>query len=416
MHKNSRFIEQQRVVITGGGTISSLGNSWQEVSQALQRKRNAVCFMGDWQQYSEMNTRLAAPVLDFSLPDYYSAKRKRGMGRVAQMAVRATEMALEQAGLLDDDVLRGGQTGVAYGSASGNSNAALEFFNLLENQSMSRINSTTYLRMMSHTAAINISVYFGTQGRMYTTSSACTAGSQGIGFAYEAIRSGQQQVMIAGGAEELCPTQAAVFDTIFAASTANATPELTPRPYDQQRDGLVLGEGACTLILESYAHAKARGADILAEVIGYGTNTDGYHLVRPRQATMAKVMELCLQDAGINSDEIGYVSAHGTATEHGDIAESLATEQVLGKNIPISALKSYTGHTLGACGAFETWASIMMMREDWFAPNLNLSCVDSRCAELDYIRDECREINTQIIMSNNFAFGGVNTSLLIKRL
>ncbi|MBL4851591.1 MAG: beta-ketoacyl-ACP synthase [Gammaproteobacteria bacterium] len=416
MHKNSHIKGQQRVVITGGGTISALGDNWQDVSQALKNKRNAVCFMEDWQQYSEMNTRLAAPVRDFSLPKSYSIKQKRRMGRVAQMAVRASELALEQAGLIGDKVLSSGQAGVAYGSATGSSDAALEFFSLLENQSMARMNSTTYLRMMSHTAAISISVHFATQGRMYTTSSACTAGSQGIGFAYEAIRSGQQQVMIAGGAEELCPTQAAVFDTIFATSTANTTPEKTPRPYDQQRDGLVLGEGACTLILESYDRAQARGADILAEVIGYATNTDGYHLVRPRQETMAKVMELCLQDANISASEVGYVAAHGTATEYGDIAESLATEQVLGTSTPISALKSYTGHTLGACGAFEAWASIMMMSEEWFIPTLNLHNIDPRCGDLDYIRDECRGISPQIIMSNNFAFGGVNTSLLFRRI
>src|SRR5690606_925129 len=150
---------------------------------------------------------------------HYTQKRKRSMGRVAMLAVRATELALESAALLNDPVLKSGDTGVAYGSATGSSEAALEFFSLLENQSMQRITGTTYLRMMSHTAAVNISVYFGTAGRMYTTSSACTAGSQGIGYAYEAIRAGQQQVMIAGGAEELCPTQAAVFDTVYATST-----------------------------------------------------------------------------------------------------------------------------------------------------------------------------------------------------
>ncbi len=408
-------IKRQRVVITGAGNISSLGNDWTQVSESLKNKKSAVCFMDDWQQYSDMNTRLAAPVKNFSLPENYTAKKKRSMGRVAQMSVLATEMALEEAGLLKHDILKSGDVGVAYGSATGSSAAAMEFFHLLGNQSTSKMNSTTYLRMMSHTAAINISVYFGTQGRMVTTSSACTAGSQGIGYAYETIRSGQQKIMIAGGAEELCPTQAAVFDTIFAASTCNDTPELTPRPFDEARDGLVLGEGACTLIVEDYEHAMERGAPILAEIIGYGTNTDGSHLVRPRQATMAKVMELSLADAGINADDIGYVSAHGTATEHGDIAESLATEQVVGVK-PISSLKSYTGHTLGACGAFEAWASIMMMREGWFAPTINLDNIDTRCASLDYIANDCRDIDTDIIMSNNFAFGGVNTSLLLKRI
>jgi len=194
--------------------------------------------MPEWDIYPELKTRLAAPVDNFELPNHFRARQKRSMGRVAQMAVLATENALNDAGLLNDPILSSGDVGVSFGSATGSSDAALEFFGLLENQSMSRINTTTYLRMMSHTAAVNLGVVFGTQGRM-------------IGFAFEAIRSGQQQVMLAGGAEELCPTQAAVFDTILAASTSNQSPDKYPRPFDEARDGLVLGEGATTLILEN---------------------------------------------------------------------------------------------------------------------------------------------------------------------
>ncbi len=403
----------QRVVVTGTGNISSLGSDWSTVRQRLLQQKNAVRVMHEWDLYPDLKTRLASPVDDFELPSNFRAKQKRGMGRVAQMAVTATQIALEDAGLLGDEVIKNGQTGVSYGSATGSSAAALEFFGLLEDQSMSRINTTTYIRMMSHTAAVNLSVVFGTQGRMYTTSSACTAGSQGIGFAYEAIRAGQQTIMIAGGAEELCPTQAAVFDTILAASLANETPQQSPRPFDTNRDGLVLGEGATTLILESLEHAQARGATILAEIIGFGTNTDGGHMVRPRQASMQKVMQLSLNDANVSAADIGYVSAHGTATEHGDIAESNATYQVLGHK-PISSLKSYTGHTLGACGAFELWSSIQMMQEGWFAPTVNLNNIDPRCADLDYICDQPKQINTDLIMSNNFAFGGINTSLIVR--
>lgn len=406
---------RNRVVVTGVGNISVLGNTWDEVSSALKGKRNAVRYMDDWDQYKDLKTRLAAPIVDFSLPDTYRTKKKRSMGRVGQMAVRATEFAIEDAGLTGHEKIKDGSTGVSYGSATGSSAAALEFFSLLEDQSMDRINTTTYIRMMAHTAAVNIGVYFGTTGRMYTTSSACTAGSQGVGYAYEAIRNGQQEIMIAGGAEELCPTQAAVFDTILAASTKNDTPEQSPRPFDVERDGLVLGEGACTLILENYEHAKTRGANILAEIIGYGTNTDGSHIVRPRQETMAKVMSLSLKDSGINPKAIGYVCAHATATAHGDILESLATEEVVGKK-PISSLKSFTGHSLGACGAFELWSTIMMMREGWFAPTLNLTDIDSRCAPLDYIQDSCRSIQTDTVMSNNFAFGGINTSIIARMI
>jgi len=402
-----------RVVITGAGNISPLGDDWSEVRTSLLSLKSAVKYMSEWDQYSDLRTRLAAPVEHFETPSHFSARQKRSMGRVSRMAVVATERALDQAGLLGDPIIQSGDLGVAHGSAAGSSEAAMEFFNLLAGKTTEDITTTTYIRMMAHTAAVNISVYFGTQGRMYTTTSACTAGSQAVGYAYEAIRAGQQKVMIAGGAEELCVAQAAIFDTIMAASLKNDTPSSSPSPFDANRDGLVLGEGATSLILESYEHAKKRGAPILAEVIGYGTNTDGGHLVRPTQATMQRVMELAMQDSGISSDEVGYVSAHATATAHGDIFESHATYDVLGKK-PINSLKSYTGHGLGACGAFELWAGINMMDEGWFAPTLNLNEVDPRCADLDYIRSEPSEIKTDTFMSNNFAFGGINTSLIIR--
>ena len=404
---------RNRVVITGAGTVSALGNDWASIKTSLQNKQSAVRYMTEWDKYPELKTRLAAPIKDFELPGHYRLKQKRSMGRVAQMAVLASEYALTDAGLLNDSILSSGEVGVSYGSATGSSDAAVEFFGLLEDKSMSRINTTTYIRMMSHTAAVNIGVVFGTQGRMITTSSACTAGSQGIGFAYEAIRAGQQQIMIAGGAEELCPTQAAVFDTILAASLSNDNPQTSPRPFDEKRDGLVLGEGATTLILENYEHAQARGANILAEVIGFATNSDGGHMIRPRQETMQKVIEMSITDAQITPEEIGYVSAHATATDHGDVYESHATYNVLGKK-PISSLKSYTGHTLGACGAFELWSSMKMMQEGWFSPTLNLETLDSNCADLDYIKGDIRELQTKTIMSNNFAFGGINTSLIVR--
>lgn len=403
----------QRVVITGTGNISPLGNAWSEVRESFLSMKSAVRYMTEWDNQPELQTRLGAPVDNFELPAHYNARQKRSMGRVSKMAVLATEYALEQAGLLNDPILNSGEVGVAYGSAAGSTDAGIALFKVLDRKSMEDMNTTTYIRMMSHTAAVNISIYFGTQGRMYTATSACTAGSQGVGFAYEAIRAGQQKIMIAGGAEELSVTQAAVFDTIFATSTKNDAPETSPNPFDANRDGLVLGEGATTLILESYDHAKARGAEILAEVIGYGTNTDGGHIVRPTQATMQRVMELAMEDAGISTDEIGYVSAHATATDHGDVFESHATYDVVGKK-PINSLKSYTGHGLGACGSFELWAGINMMDEGWFAPTLNLSEVDERCADLDYIMGEPREIKTEAFMTNNFAFGGINTSLIIR--
>jgi 3-oxoacyl-[acyl-carrier-protein] synthase II len=269
--------------------------------------------------------------------------------------------------------------------------------------------------MMAHTSPVNIGVYFGLQGRVYTTSSACTSGSQGIGYAYEAIKSGQQNIMLAGGCEALCPTEAAVFDTLFATSVRNDEAHLSPRPFDRDRDGLVIGEGSGTLILEELLHAQARSARIYAELIGFGTNSDGSHITQPSSQTMETVMRLSLQDAELPAEAIGYVSAHGTATDRGDIAESQASERVFGNKTPISAFKSFTGHTLGACGALEAWTSIEMMNSNWFHATVNLDNVDPDCGDLDYIVREGREFETEYVMSNNFAFGGINTSLIFKR-
>jgi 3-oxoacyl-[acyl-carrier-protein] synthase II len=292
----------------------------------------------------------------------------------------------------------------------------VEVAGLFTEKKVDSLNATTYLRMMGHTAAANIGIYFGLTGRIIPTSSACTSGSQGIGYAFECIKNGYQRVMLAGGAEELCVSEAAVFDRLYATSTLNDTPGETPRPFDKRRDGLVIGEGACTLVLEDYEHARARGATIMAEIVGFATNSDGLHATRPSEPTVTRVMQMALQSAGIPASAIGYVNAHATATEFGDIVESHATHKVFGARIPISSLKSYIGHTLGACGSLEAWASMQMMREDWYAPTINLDQVDERCAELDYLTGQARQMSNEYVMSNNFAFAGINSSIVLKRL
>jgi 3-oxoacyl-[acyl-carrier-protein] synthase II len=362
-----------------------------------------------------LNTRFGAPVRAFDLPAHYNRKATRSMGRVALMAVRASEMALDHAGLLGTSLVTDGQLGISYGSSVGSPAAIGDFGNMIARKTTEGITANTYIKMMSHTAAVNIGVFFGVTGRIITTSSACTAGSQGIGYGYETIRSGLQTAMLVGGAEELDAIDAAVFDTLFATSTINDTPGLTPRPFDAARDGLVLGEGACTLVLEELEHARARGAPILAEIVGFGTNSDGTHVTQPNATTMARAMQLALKDAGVSPEAIGYVNAHGTATDHGDVAETNATASVFQRPVPISSLKSYMGHTLGACGALEAWMTVEMMREGWFAPTINLKEVDPRCGPLDYIRTGGRDLSTEYAMSNNFAFGGINTSLILRQ-
>lgn len=405
----------RRVVVTGMSGVTAFGNNWQSVEPKLRDCQNATQYMPSYEQYDGLNTKLAAPILDFDLPKHYKRKQVRGMGRVSKLATVATENALSQAGLIGNDVLTNGQTGIAYGSSTGSTDAIGAFGVMLNEKTTKAITATTYVQMMPHTTAVNVGLFFGLKGRVIPTSSACTSGSQAIGYACEAIKHGYQTVMVAGGAEELCPTESAVFDTLFATSLKNEDPKSTPRPYDSDRDGLVIGEGAGTLVLEEYEHAVARGAKIYAEIIGFASNCDAAHVTQPQMETMQICMEMAMQNAGITAEKIDYVSAHGTATDRGDIAESNATANALGK-VPISSLKSYFGHTLGACGAIEAWLGLEMMHTGWFNPTLNLENLDEQCGDLDYIAGQGRELDVKYLMSNNFAFGGINTSIIFKKM
>jgi 3-oxoacyl-[acyl-carrier-protein] synthase II len=371
--------------------------------------------MPEWDSLTDLNTRLAAPIDGFQPPAHWVRKQLRSMGRVSQMAVRASELALADAGFADDPSIKDGRMGVACGSSVGSTPDIRNFVEMLQTGKSGGLNANSYVRMMPHTAAANVGIFFGLTGRIIPTSSACTSGSQGIGYACESIRSGKQSLMLAGGAEELCASEAIAFDFLYATSRRNDRPSETPRPYDRDRDGLVVGEGAAMFVLEDRDHARARGARIQAEVVGFASNSDGSHVTRPMEATMRRVMELALQDAGLSPRAIGYVNGHGTATEHGDIAETRATSALLGSHMPISSQKSYLGHTLGACGALEAWFTIEMMKDGWHAPTINLDRVDPLCGDLDYLTGDGRRLDVEYSMSNNFAFGGVNTSLIFGR-
>lgn len=404
----------RRVAVTGIGGITAFGRDWQSIQAAFKAEKNAVKYM-DWhERFPELEAQLGAPIENYAPPKHWTRKQLRSMGRVSYLCVDAAEQALADAGLLGDESITDGRMGVACGSSSGSTKDIGDVGELLLTGTSRNFSANTYVRMMPHTTAANIGIFFGLKGRIIPTSSACSSGSQGIGYAYEAIKYGLTDMMLAGGGEEFCPSEVYVFDSLYAASRRNGEPEKTPRPYDVNRDGLVIGEGAGIFVLEELEHAKRRGAKIYAELVGYGANSDGSHVTQPQKETMQKCMELALQDAGITPDKIGYVNGHGTATEKGDIAETLATEAVFGF-VPISSQKSYLGHTLGACGALEAWFSIEMMNGGWFAPTLNLNNIDPRCGKADYILSGGREIETDYVMSNNFAFGGVNTSLVFKR-
>lgn len=402
------------MVVTGMGLVSALGNDLDSAFNRLHTYTNAVCKMENLAEIRGLNSHLASPA-DFTPPEHFNRKVLRTMGPVSVMAVYSAENALRDADLLDNPEIKNGRTGVAYGSSFGSAGPVADFFSMVKTNEIGNVTSSSYIKIMPQTAAVNISLYFKTTGRLIPSGTACTSGSLAIGFAYENIKSGAQDIMIAGGAEELDPTQVAVFDTLYATSTKNDTPNKTPSPFDANRDGLVIGCGAGTLILEEREHAIARGAKIYAEIVGFGTNTDGTHITQPNPDTIAHCLELSLESANLKPADIGYICLHGTGTTFGDIAESVATNRIFGDKVPASSLKSYVGHTLGACGALESIWSIQMMNNGWFAPTLNLNTLDDKCGKLDYITNTGRNFNADFVMNNNFAFGGINTSLIFKK-
>lgn len=405
----------KRVVVTGMGGLTALGHDWPAIRANLKQRCSGVSYLPELDAYQGLRTRLGSRVEKFDIPAHYDRKVLRSMSPVGLMSTLSAEHALADAALLGHPVLASGRTGIAHGASAGGADSIEAFGRVEVFKKVRGVTSNTYVQMMSHTGAVNIGMLLGITGRMIPSSSACTSGSQAIGFAYETIKYGKQTVMIAGGGEELSVGPIAMFDTMYGASTKNDAPHTTPRPFDRDRDGLVIGEGAVTLILEELEHARGRGAHIHAEVVGFGTNSDGSHMTQPQADTMVQAMRLALEDAGLSPDVIGYVSAHGTATDLGDVSESLATREVFARRVAISSLKSYFGHTLGACGALESWLPIAMMREGWFAPTLNLDNLDPACADLDYLTGDGRGIETEYVMNNNFAFGGINTSLIFKR-
>ena len=410
---------KRRVVVTGGGMVSAIGRDWETAYKNLKACKNKIRYMPEWERFTKMNTRMACPY-DEELPKL-PRKKVRGMGRVALLSLVSTQDALKMAGLMkedEDDVideLKNGRTGIAYGTCMGSMDAIGDLAEMVRTGDSSHLNSQTYIKAMPQTSACNLSVYYQIRGRIIITDTACTSGSQSIGYGYEAIEDGRQEIMICGGSEELSAPDAAIFDTLGATSVQNDKPEENPKCFDKDRDGLIIGEGAGTIILEDLEHAVKRGAKIYCELVGFATNADGTHITSPNSETQAQCLEMAIADAGITKEQIAYVNAHGTATPHGDISESEAVYKVFNRPIPISSTKSYIGHILGACGAVESWLTINMMNEGWFHPNVNLKNVDPQCAPLEYITGEGRNIDAEYVMANNFAFGGVNTSLIFKK-
>jgi 3-oxoacyl-[acyl-carrier-protein] synthase II len=407
----------RRVVVTGMAGITALGRDYAEIERRMKDGETGTKYIPEWDRLTDLTCKVGAPADWFKHEGFYPRQKMRSMGRVAVMAVDAAERALASAGLTDDPVVKGGRTGISCGSSFGSTQPINEFHHFLSTGKAGGFNSTSYIRMMAHTGAVNLSVVFGVTGRVITTSSACTSGSQGVGYGYETIQDNRADIMIVGGAEEFCPSMSMVFDRLYATSAAaNEQPERACRPFDATRDGMVVGEGAGFLILEELEHAKARGAKPLAEVVGYATNADGAHISHPEAETQTLMMRAALKSAGIDKNAIGFISGHGTATVAGDVVESQASNSAYGDKIPFHTLKGHFGHALGACGGIEAWLGVEMLRSGWVAPIANFREKDPRCADLDYIGGKGRNIDAEYFVSNNFAFGGINTSLVFKRV
>jgi 3-oxoacyl-[acyl-carrier-protein] synthase II len=405
----------RRVAITGMGLLSPIGNSLAAAARSLELGKHGIVRMPEWERVQELNSRVAG-VIAGPLPEL-PRKRVRTMGRVAQLALLATDQAIADAGL-DQATLTDERTGLMYGSTHGSTSATEEFCRkLLLNDSLLGVPGSAYLKFMSHTCAANLAEAYGIRGRVVPIVSACASATQSIGAAYEAIKFGQQDVMLCGGAEENHFVHAAVFDLVYAASQGfNDAPELTPKPFDVARDGLVVAEGAGTLVLEDWERAERRGARIHAELVGYGACCDGTHVTSPSPDGMARAMVLALKDAELGPEAIGYINGHATGTVVGDIAESHAVAKVFANRTPLSSTKGNTGHTLGACGAIEAAFCVWMLNNRVMLPTRNLVRVDERCAKLDYVMREPRELRAEHVMSNNFAFGGINASLVLRRV
>ena len=409
----------RRVVITAASAISPIGHGREAMLEGLRNGVSGVAPLRDDGLLTEhIHSKVFGTVsaeIDFD----FERKYRKTMGPVAYYACQVVKEVIAQAGL-SPEVLGSGRLGVAFGSTHGSPTVQRGIYETFFSKSQQRfaaVGAVDYLKSMVHTTAVNITKMFGITGRVISSSTACTTSSQSIGYGYEAIRFGRQDAMICGGADEYDTTTVAVFDNLLACSTAfNDTPSRTPRPFDADRDGLVVGEGAGAVLLEDYDSARRRGADILGEVIGFGCTNNGGDLIFTNQDGIIATIQSSLQDAGLGPGEVDFISAHATATKMGDVIEANAIHRVFGDESPLVAgLKSYMGHTMGSCGVIETILVLYMMQEGFLAPTLNLEKVDPRCANIRHV-PELMACPVHVAGIQNFAFGGVNTCLLLRKV
>jgi len=407
-----------RVVVTGIGVLSPLGLNMATTWEGLISGQSGIDYITLFAP-EPFETKFAGEVKGFEPSDYISRKDVRRMDRFAQLAVAASFQAVEHSGI-QINATNQDNIGVIIGSGIGGLTTLMEQARILLEKGPDRVSPFLIPMMIGDIAAAHASIVLGVKGPNLCTTSACSSGSDAIGAAYEIIRRGDARVMIAGGSESIInPMGIAAFNAMRAISTRNDAPQLASRPFDAERDGFVISEGAGILILENLAHAQKRGANILAEVIGYGASGDAYHVTQPLEKGEGAVMamQMALDKAGLASTSIDYINAHGTSTPLNDKTETKAIKTVFGGNayrIPISSTKSMIGHLIGAAGAVEAAICIMVIQHGIIPPTINLTHPDPEC-DLDYVPNTARRVKVTTALSNSFGFGGHNSVLVFQR-
>jgi 3-oxoacyl-[acyl-carrier-protein] synthase II len=409
--------KNNRVVVTGVGVLCPVGLDTATTWEALICGKSGISDITLFDP-APFATRFAGEVKGFIPADYISRRQAQHMDRFTQLAVAASQEAVKQAALTIDPSQN--NIGVIIGSSLGGLATLSREIRVLHERSPNRVNPFLVPMMSADMAAAQVSIMLGARGLSLSTTSSCTSGADAIGIAYETIRRGDARAILAGGSEAaVTPISLAAFSALRALSRRNSAPQLASRPFDSEHDGFVLSEGAAVLVLESLASARHRQADILAEVTGYGTSSDAYHITHPSEsgAGMAQAISMALRKAGLKPGEIDYINAHGTSTPLNDRMETKAVKAVFGEaayKVPISSTKSMTGHLIGAAGALEAAICIMVIRQGIIPPTINLAHPDPEC-DLDYVANKARRTKVTTALSHSFGFGGHNSVLVLSR-
>ena len=408
-------MQMRRVVITGAGAVTPFGLGTERLAAALRAGESAVSSLPELESFGNDSPQVAGVIRNVDIT-VIPRKSRRTMSSLAAHTYLAAREALDQAGI-PDAIVTSGRFGMSVGSTLGSvSEFEAIFKEYLATRSLASVKSVAFFKIMGNSAAANVAQALGVAGRVIGASAACSSGLQSIGLAYEAVAEARQDYMLCGGADEYHPLFSGTFHLMAASSSRyNDKPHETPRPFDRDRDGVVCSEGAGVMLLETYDSAKARGAEILGEIAGFATTSDAASIASPDPAPVRLCMEKALQAAGVARSDIGYINAHATGTQQGDMAEAAAIRELFGDRVPVSGLKGYLGHTMAASGAIESIAVLPALRDGAIYPTKNLENPAEECAGIRHVMSPLIEPGVRFILKNSFAFGGINCCMIIRK-